>query len=209
MTTETLMTEAADTTESPGTSEDAETVTTEAAETVTDTEGKTKPEGEVETKGTGDEGADESIEYSFELPEGVEMAPETLEGLKTLAGDMKLDQEGGQKLASFGAEMFQKWEAAQAEGLATLRTEWADATRADKEIGGADLDKNLAGAKVALDKFGTPELKTLLNESGLGNHPEINRLFWKLNAQISDDALVAGNSAPVAPKNREELYYGT
>lgn len=212
MTTETLMTEAADTTESAVTSEVTETetdhVTTEAAKTE-QAEDKAKAESEGGEDKAASEADDAPVEYAFELPEGVEMAPETLEGLKGLAGDLKLDQESANKVLGLGVEMFKRWEAAQADGLAAMRSEWAESTKADPEIGGANLNENLAGAKAALKKFATPELVSLLDESGLGNHPEVVRLFWKLNNQISDDALVAGRSAPVGARSRAEILYPT
>jgi hypothetical protein len=195
MTDETLMTETASTPEGEASSEATET-TTETVET-------TAEEVKAETVET----ADEPIEYTFELPEGVSMADETLEGLKSLAGDLKLDQEGADKVKDLGVEMLKKWETAQSEALEAMRTEWADAAKSDKEIGGAKFDENLAGAKAAMDKFATPELTAFLNESGLGNHPEMIRLFWKLNTQISDDALVSGNPAP-QPKTRAEVLFG-
>lgn len=202
MTDETLMTEAASTPESEASSETTET-TTETVETAA-TEETTETKETVETKEA--ETVDGSIEYNFELPEGVSMADETLEGLKSLAGDLKLDQDGADKVKDLGVEMLKKWETAQSDALETMKSEWADSAKADDEIGGAKFDENLAGAKSAMDKFATPELTTLLNESGLGNHPEMIRLFWKLNAQISDDSLVSGNAAPVTRSRAEILY---
>lgn len=194
MTDETLMTETASTPEGEASSETTET-TTETVET-------TSEETTTEVK------ADEQpIEYSFELPEGVTMADDTLEGLKALAGDLKLDQDGANKVKDLGVEMLKKWEAAQSEALETMKSEWADASKSDEEIGGAKFEENLASAKAAMDKFATPELVSFLNESGLGNHPEMIRLFWKLNNQISDDALVSGNPAPVQ-KTRAEILFG-
>lgn len=200
MTDETLMTETASTPEGEASSETTETNT----ETVEATAAEAKPETvEANTEGN----ADEPIEYNFELPEGVSMADETLEGLKSLAGDLKLDQDGADKVKDLGVEMLKKWETAQSEALDAMRTEWADAAKSDKELGGAKFDENLAGAKAAMDKFATPELTALLNESGLGNHPEMIRLFWKLNNQISDDALVSGSPAPQS-KTRAEVLFG-
>jgi hypothetical protein len=197
MTDETLMTETASTPEGEASSETTET-TTETVETTS----------EETTTETTEVKADEPIEYIFELPEGVSMADETLEGLKSLAGDLKLDQESANKVKDLGVEMLKKWETAQSEALEAMRTEWADAAKSDKEIGGAKFDENIAGAKAAMDKFATPELTAFLNESGLGNHPEMIRLFWKLNNQISDDALVSGNPAP-QPKTRAEILFGS
>jgi hypothetical protein len=47
-------------------------------------------------------------------------------------------------------------------------------------------------AKKALDAFGTAELRSLLNESGLGNHPEVIRFMFRAGKAISEDSMVTG-----------------
>jgi hypothetical protein len=47
-------------------------------------------------------------------------------------------------------------------------------------------------AKKALDAFGTTELRSLLNESGLGNHPEVIRFMFRAGKAISEDSMVTG-----------------
>ena len=41
--------------------------------------------------------------------------------------------------------------------------------------------------------FGTPELRDVLNMTGLGNHPEIIRAFYRAGKAISEDAFVSGS----------------
>jgi hypothetical protein len=197
MTDETLMTETASTPEGEASSEATEANT----ETV---ENPSEQPSEAATE----EKTGEPVEYTFDLPEGVTMADDTLEGLKSLAGDLKLDQDGANKVKDLGVQMLQKWEAAQSEALEAMKSDWAASAKSDAEIGGAKFDENIAGARSAMEKFATPELKSFLEESGLGNHPEMIRMFWKLNNQISDDALVSGNPAPT-PKTRAEVLFGS
>lgn len=64
--------------------------------------------------------------------------------------------------------------------------EWAEQTKADKEIGGDAFDENVAIAKTAIDTFGTPELKALLQQSGLGSHPEVIRFAKNAGAALQD-----------------------
>jgi hypothetical protein len=76
--------------------------------------------------------------------------------------------------------------------LAEAREHWAQEARNDREFGGESLNGNLAVAKRAMDTFGTPELAKLLNESGLGNHPEVIRVFYRAGKAISEDGFVTG-----------------
>lgn len=136
------------------------------------------------------------VEYTFKLPEGVEFKGELFDELKTTAKELGLTQEQAQRVADLGAKQAQGFAAQLLEQQKTLTTEWANQTTTDKEIGGDKLPENLAVAKKALDTFGSPELKTLLNQSGLGNHPDIVRFMVKAGRAISEDGkLITGSAA--------------
>lgn len=146
-------------------------------------------------------------EYAdFKLPDGVTMPPEAFTEFKATAKELGLTQDQAQKVAELGVKQAQTF----ATQLATAQQEavekWAADTKADKEIGGDKLPENLAVAKKALDTFGSPELKTLLNKSGLGNNPEVIRFFVKAGKAISEDRIVTGaagqKSSDVPIENR-------
>lgn len=136
--------------------------------------------------------------YEFKPPEGKEYDPSTLAKFSEIARKHDMTQEAAQSLLDDLAPMVAD---RQAQALETLRTEWAEASRADKEFGGANLDENMAVAKKAMDKFATPELRALLNESGLGNHPELIRVFYRAGKAISEDKFVPPSVGGV-PSNR-------
>lgn len=73
---------------------------------------------------------------------------------------------------------------------------WAQAAKADPEIGQQNLERSLAFARYALDRFGDPELYGYLDDSGLGNHPEIIRMFKR-----AGEAAEAGPSVPLPIPN--------
>lgn len=148
-----------------------------------------------------DDGKPADVAYEFKLPEGVDLKGEALDELKATAKELGLTQEQAQRVADLGAKQAQGFAAQLVEQQKTLTAEWAEQTTNDKDIGGDKLPENLGVAKKALDTFGTPELKTLLNQSGLGNHPEIVRFMVKAGKAISEDGkLVTGSAAQV---NRE------
>ena len=59
-----------------------------------------------------------------------------------------------------------------------LKTEW-----------GQGYDKQIGLAKAAIREFGSPELVTYLNESGLGNDPQLIRLMAKAGAMLGEDKI--------------------
>jgi hypothetical protein len=150
-------------------------------------------------------GAPEQYE-DFTAPDGVTLDAEVTGEFKGLAKELGLTQEQAQKVADFGPKMLQRWQAKQAEALAETSAKWATETRADKDIGGDKLNENLATAKKALDAFGSPAIKTLLHESGLGNHPEVIRLLVNAGKAISEDRMVPGAKAAAEVSIEQRLY---
>lgn len=148
------------------------------------------------------EGAPES--YAFVAPEGREYNPEVITAFSDVMRDLNLPQDKAQAALDKLAPVL---EAQHAQMLDKLRTEWATSAKADKEYGGDKFDENLGIAKSALDKFGTPALTEFLNESGLGNHPEVLRLMTRIGKAISQDTIITGNAAPAQAKGAAQTLY--
>lgn len=143
-----------------------------------------------------DDQAKAPAEYTdFAMPEGMQVDAAMLGQFKPIAQELGLSQEQAQKFVSLYAEKMKGDAAAGVKAWADQMQAWGDTARVDKEFGGAQFDANLGLAKQALDKFGTPELSTYLNEFGAGNHPEVIRLFYRIGKAISDDAFHQGSGA--------------
>lgn len=186
-------TEAANPTEGAATSTPAEPTATAA-----EPEGQAAAVQEAATADTTAEaekpqGAPEA--YEFKAPEGRQFDPKVLEGFSEAAKELNLPQEAAQAMLDKIAPALA---AKQEEALANVREQWQNDSKADKEFGGDKLTENLALAKKAIDTFGTPELRTLLDETGLGNHPELIRAFVRAGKAISEDGFVPGRSGNVA-----------
>lgn len=67
------------------------------------------------------------------------------------------------------------------------RESWETQAKSDKDFGGNRYQENVQVAQAALARFGSPALKDLLNETGLGNHVEVLKFFEKVGRQISED----------------------
>lgn len=143
--------------------------------------------------GEGDgSGQQEPINYELKLPDGFTFDEEIKNGLVEFAKEKNLTQEETQKLADLGVKMREKEVALFQE----TQKQWIEQIKADPVLGGAQLNENIAVAKKAMDTFGTPELKKLLNDTGFGNHPEVVSAFYKIGKSISEDKLVIGQGKP-------------
>ncbi|MFN3543729.1 MAG: hypothetical protein ACK4UX_02645 [Thiobacillus sp.] len=214
MTTETLMTEAATTTEGATASEQANqqsaTGAGEGGQQQQATEGQgtqgqqaegTKTEGGQQQQEKKPEGAPES--YEFKAPEGTQFDDAVIGAFSEVAKELNLPQDQAQKVLDKMAPVIA---ARQAEQFQAARTEWAEAAKTDKEFGGDKLAENLGTAKKALDALATPELRTLLEESGLGNHPEVIRVFYRAGKAISEDRFVGGQAGKTNQGDARRLY---
>lgn len=142
----------------------------------------------------------------FKLPEGVKLDEPTMGKFSELAKKHGLSQEAAQEFVTLGAQM----QAGNAQALqAAIDAQgetWAGEAKADKEYGGDKFDENLAVAKGALDKFGTPQLKALLVQSKLGNHPEVLRTFFRIGKAISEDGFVPGRTGTAGGSIAQRMY---
>lgn len=144
------------------------------------------------------------VEYTdFTVAEGQELVPQIADRIKEYAKANGLDQEAAQKLYDIGASTKDAMAAAQKEQVAAMRNEWAEQAKADKEIGGPKLTENLGIAAQAMDAFASKEFKAFLNDTGLGNHPEMVRLLVKVGKQLSTDTQVpVGRAADLADPSK-------
>lgn len=141
--------------------------------------------------------------YEFKAPEGKEYDPGILSSFEAAARDSNLTQEAAQKLLD---TMSPKIAERQLEQVTAIRKGWVEESRADKEFGGVNLEVNLATAKMAYDKFASPELKTLMVATGLGNHPEVIRMLFRIGQQLSEDTFVGGQPE-ARTKNLLDVLY--
>lgn len=145
--------------------------------------------------------------YELAAPEGYELEPETTAAFEGIARELNLTNDQANKLVPLGAQLVAKVEAKQAEAHQQQVAKWAEDTKADKEIGGEKFDASLATALKARDRFATPELKDLMDQTGLGNHPEVVRLFHRIGTAISDDTFVQAASAGGSPKSAASVLF--
>lgn len=142
-----------------------------------------KPEGAPETY----------VEFDVPkgLPEGHELDQQVLGEFSTVARELNLTQGNAQKLLD---KVLPAIHASAMSKQSALMSQWNEAVRTDKEIGGQKLDENLAAAKRAVTDaaFGNKALRDLLN-GPFGAHPEVVRFLVKVGRKVSPDTFVGGS----------------
>ena len=182
--------------------------TQQQAENVADQQDSDESSTESETseQETQKEGAPDKYEFNAKVADAPEeLDPEVLTAFGDVAKELDLPQEAAQKVLDKVAPVMQ---ARQAKAVEDAKTEWANDSKSDQEFGGESLEANLEIAKTSLNKFGTDALKSLLSESGLGNHPEVIRFMYRAGKAISEDSYVGNSEGANAKGNVPKDFNG-
>ncbi len=140
----------------------------------------------------------------FKLPEGLKFEPTLLTAFADTAKSLGLSQEGAQKIVDLQAQSVKAELDARLDGFNKQVEGWGTES---KKLFGTDFEKQFGLAAKAVERFGDADLKTLLRESGLGNHPAIIKAFNKIGALMREDQPVDGRRAGGEAKTTAELMF--
>ncbi len=170
-----------------------------AASTQTKPTEAAKPAENVETSAT-------PKAYTLTLPEGSDLKTADVEayankhGLTNDAAQEHLNSVHAAGVAQV-SKLAKQWN--------EQTTAWQEATKADKEIGGEKLDASLARGKASIERYGTSEFKQFLEQSGLGNHPEMIRYLARVgNAMAEDRTVIQQTPSAQGQQDYASALYG-
>lgn len=139
-------------------------------------------------------------EYDIKTIDGYEINKEMMDELTPLFKELKISAVGAQKLADYHMQIMQKQSAAASEMRKQMIGQWSESIKKDPQFGGAMFNENMALARRGLkavmpaDANSAKELTMLLNDSGMGNHPEIIKVFAKVGKMIKEDSVMSGRA---------------
>lgn len=137
----------------------------------------------------------------FSLPENISVDEESMSAFKKLAKESGLSKETAQKMVDIQAGIVKK----QMDEYNAFRQKLKDDCKTEF---GAQLPDTLATAAKAVDRFGGEELRKVLDDFGLGDHPVLVRTFAKIGKEVSEDAAVTVAGAGSSDITFEEAMYG-
>lgn len=73
----------------------------------------------------------------------------------------------------------------------------------DPDIGGSHINDTKHYVGAVMDRYGTQELRDYLNETGLGSHPELVRVFARIGKDLTPDGFVQGRGRVVSENSFE------
>ncbi len=198
------------------------TEVTEGDKEVKNTESETP---EVTEGDQSDEPAPSPKYDPFELPEGVSLAEDRVGKFTEILSDLELEgkvphelvQKFGQKAVDFYlnevGQAVNDYTQALNESWENQKTAWKDQFLNDPEIGGNRFQTTVDSARTFIRTHGgTPEqqaeFRSLMESSGLGNHPTMIRLLANAGAAMTEGRPLAATKPVSAPKSKTATMYG-
>lgn len=182
---------------------EGQTTANEAAATAA----KAKEKTDAETKAA-DEKNKPPETYTITKPEKSTLSDEHVEAVKALAKEKGLSNEAAQSILERDHALLVTFAEAQAKDLDGKKAEWFEQAKADKEIGGDNLEKNIELSKRVTTKFFTPEFAKVLVATGFGNHPELVRGLTRIGNAMSEDQLEVPVESGTGGKSPADVLYG-
>jgi hypothetical protein len=142
--------------------------------------------------------------YDLKLPDGSVLQVTDIETTASLAKEFKLSQEDAQKLLNQRSNERAEFLKGQQDFLKSEVVAWGKALTADKEIAGekgTEYKPNVALAKQAINRFASPDLIQILNETGYGNHPELVRMMVRIGKAMREDKFHPGDGKTGGTEN--------
>ena len=149
--------------------------------------------------------------YDFtavKLPKGIELDSKLIDAVSPVFKTHKVSQEVASALiethANYLAAAEVKREADFQEFMKTTVTNYQAQIR--KEWG-AEHDANVVIAQKGMARVFSADAKKLLDDTGLGNHPELLKAFFQVGKMVSEDKPPAAGT-PAGRKSNEAVFYG-
>lgn len=163
---------------------------------------------------------------AFTLPDGAVIDNEVLgEFTKDLGELQNLTKADQAEMQKFGQKLVDRHTAAIDETVKRLtdhytetwekqKTDWKDAFEKDPDIGGNRRDTTLKSALSVIGTYGgttdqQKELRTLLNDTGIGNNPAVIRLLAKVGEQLVEGKPLPASAPVKGSQSKVAKRYGT
>lgn len=140
--------------------------------------------------------------YELKMPDGIEMDAALLAEVTPMFREAKLSPAQAQVVA----DAYMKTQTDAIQKFQEQTQQWLKDAKADDEIGKADYDKNLSHAHRAFKAFGNDKAMQLFDSYGLGNHPEILRIFVRMGKAIGEGGTVLSGEASQRVSDGQALY---
>jgi hypothetical protein len=140
--------------------------------------------------------------YEIKMPDGVVMNEELLAEATPLLREARLSPAQAQVVA----DLYMKTQSDAIDRFAQQQKDWAKQSREDKEIGGKNYEQNIALAHKGFKAVGSPEALQVFEAYGLGNHPEVLRIFMRIGSAVGEGNTILSGDGGGRVSDAKALY---
>jgi hypothetical protein len=144
---------------------------------------------------------------AIKLPEGITVDDEAKQSFLDIMNDDKATPaERAQKLVDLQTSLMQKGADATYQAWTDMQTQWQDEVRADPVIGGEKLAPVLGEVSKLIDKYGSPEVRQIMDLTGAGNNIHVIRMLHNMAKDLSEGGPVLGAPPSEKASLADRLY---
>lgn len=149
--------------------------------------------------------------YELTAPDGMTIDDALLAEVTPVFKELGLSNDAANKLMPLASTFAERLFTAQTDAHKAMTADWAKEAKADKDLGGANWGETESLVAKALDQFGAAEgsdFRKLLDDTGLGNHPEMIRMFRKIGERLGEGGdFVRPDAAAAIKQDRTAIMY--
>ena len=143
---------------------------------------------------------------TLKAPDGSLLDAGAVERTTAQVAKLGLSQEHAQEVLEHVHKEVAAYQTAQeATAKRLMSQDWIAQVKADPELGGAKYDETIRMSSLARQRFMRPEFLQMLNDSGLGNHPENVRAWAAVGRLMAEANLITSGETPPAPPVKDPL----
>lgn len=144
---------------------------------------------------------------ALKFPEGLTVDEDMSKSFLEVMNDAALSPaDRAQKLVDLQASLATKMAEETQKAWDTMQTEWQNQVRSDPEIGGDKLAPALGEIAKLVDKYGSSELRQVMDLTGAGNHPEVIKFLHKIAKDLGEGGPVLGAPPRATASLADRLY---
>jgi hypothetical protein len=150
-------------------------------------------------------------DLKLELPKDSKLSQADIDEIVADARARGLSKEQAQAMIEQRGKVISGYESRAIEAFKAERVKWQEAVKADPELGGDKLAQTQKLSMLPVEKFMSPALRTMLRETGYGDHPEFVRFLTSIGRAMSEDdpAHQQGGGVGDGKKSAESVLYGS
>lgn len=142
--------------------------------------------------------------YEFKLPDGYVANEELTTQAQSFFKDNKFSPAQAQAAIDFHAEYLKK----HSEAWIDTVVNWEKEAKSDKEFGGKNYDANVGVVRKVISEYGDDDLRQVLNDYGIGNHPAVLRSYLKIGQALGEAGAPKPETSNGGQESLAQVFYG-